>query len=146
MDGMSIQQVTVDSPEYRQVYDLRETVLRVPIGLSLANEDLSGDKDDTILAAVENGTIAGCLMLQHKDDDAIKFRQMAVTDKQQGKGIGNLLIAAGEKLSREKGYKKVILHARESASGFYLKAGYEITSGLFSEVGIPHYVMEKDIQ
>jgi predicted GNAT family N-acyltransferase len=145
MDGISIQQVSVDSPEYQQVYGLREAVLRVPIGLSLANEDLSKDGEDIILTASENDTIIGCLMLQRKDEEVIKFRQMAVADKLQGKGIGNLLIAAGEKLSKEKGYKKVVLHARESAYGFYLKAGYKVTSDLFTEVGIPHYVMEKDI-
>ena len=145
MEGMIIKQVFVDHPGYQGVYDLREAILRQPIGLSLANEDLSKDKEDIILAASQNGSIIGCLMLQHKDDDAIKFRQMAVAEQYQGKGIGNLLIAAGEKLSREKGYRKVILHARASASGFYLSSGYKITSDLFTEVGIPHYVMEKDI-
>lgn len=145
MEGITIQQVQVGTPEYQQVYDLREAILRKPIGLSLANEDLSKDKEDIIFSASEGGNIIGCLMLTHKDADTIKFRQMAVAEEMQGKKIGNLLMEAAEELSRNKGYKKVSLHARETAAGFYSKLGYAITSGLFTEVGIPHYVMEKDI-
>lgn len=145
MEGISIQQVEVGTPEYQLVYDLREAILRKPIGLSLANEDLSNDKDDIILAASENGAMIGCLMLTHKDVATIKFRQMAVTEAMQGKKIGNLLMLEAEKVSKDKGYKKVVLHARETAAGFYSKLGYTITSPLFTEVGIPHYVMEKEL-
>ena len=145
MEGITTHIVSVDSPEYQQVYALRETVLREPIGLSLANEDLSRDKEDIILAALQNSKVIGCLMLQHKDRHTIKFRQMAVSPDHQKKGIGNILVAAAEKLSREKGYSKVVLHAREVAEGFYTKLGYHITGDPFTEVGIPHFVMEKDI-
>ena len=70
---------------------------------------------------------------------------MAVTENYQGKGIGNMLITAAEEICRQKGYNKVILHARETAEGFYARLGYMKTSGLFTEVGIPHYVMEKQL-
>lgn len=143
MEGISIQQVETGTPEYLQVYELREAILRKPIGLSLANEDLS--KDDIILSASENGKVIGCLMLTHKDADTIKFRQMAVAEEMQGRKIGNELMHEAEKLSKEKGYKKVSLHARETAVGFYSKLGYTITSALFTEVGIPHYAMEKEL-
>lgn len=145
MEGISIQQVSVGTPEYQQVYDLREAILRKPIGLSLANEDLSKDKEDIILAASSDGNIIGCLILTHKDADTIKFRQMAVAEALQGKKVGNLLMQEAEKVSKDKGYKKVSLHARETAAGFYSKLGYTITSSLFTEVGIPHYVMEKEL-
>ncbi len=145
MQSITIKQIPVDSPEYSQVYDLREEVLRKPIGLSLADEDLSADKDDIILVAHEAEKVVGCIMLQHKDEEIIKFRQMAVAEELQGKGIGNEIMIAAEALSKEKGYTKVALHARETAARFYSKLGYSITSPLFTEVGIPHYVMVKDI-
>ena len=143
--AVTIQQVSIGSPEYQGVYDLREAMLRKPIGLSLANEDLSGDKEDIILSASENGNIIGCLMLKPVYAHTIKFRQMAVTENYQGKGIGNMLITAAEEICRQKGYNKVILHARETAEGFYARLGYLKTSELFTEVGIPHYVMEKQL-
>jgi predicted GNAT family N-acyltransferase len=145
MEGISIEQVQIGSPEYQRVYDLREAILRKPIGLSLADEDLSKEKNDIILAASLGNNIIGCLILTHKDEDTIKFRQMAIAEELQGKKIGNLLITDAENISRDKGYKKVSLHARETAAGFYSKLGYAITSSLFTEVGIPHYVMEKEL-
>lgn len=145
MESIAIEEVQTDSAEYNQVYDLREAILRKPIGLSLADEDLSADKNDIILAAQIGEKIVGCIMLQHKDASTIKFRQMAVAEELQGKGVGNEIMTAAEALSKEKGYTKVVLHARETAARFYSKLGYNITSPLFTEVGIPHYVMEKDI-
>lgn len=145
MEGIQIRQVKTTEDIYQQVYDLREAILRQPIGLSLADEDLSQDEKDIILAAFSGDSIIGCLMLQHKDAETIKFRQMAVSEGMQGKGIGYMLMNAGEKLSKEQGYTKIVLHAREVANGFYLKSGYRITSELYEEVGIPHYTMEKNI-
>jgi predicted acetyltransferase len=49
--------------------------------------------------------------------------------------------------SRNKGYKKTILHAREIALPFYEKLGYRITEKshlLFGE--IQHYLMNKDYE
>lgn len=130
---------------YGQVYNLRESVLRVPLGLSLANEDLSKDKDDIVLAAFCSGNVVGCVMLQHLDIDRVKLRQMAVNPGLQTQGVGTAIVSAAEKTCRERGYKKIVLHAREIARGFYEKAGYLVCSDQFEEVGIPHYAMEKDI-
>jgi len=48
-----------------------------------------------------------------------------------------------ENLARDKGYKKIMMHARDTAIGFYEKLGYKITSDEFIEVNVPHHVMEK---
>lgn len=143
MESIAITQIQVDDPEYRHVYDLREAILRKPIGLSLADEDLGADKNDITLAAKIGEKVVGCIMLQHKDASTIKFRQMAVSEELQGKGVGYEIMTAAEALSKEKGYSKIVLNARETAARFYSKLGYNIISPLFTEVGIPHYVMEK---
>ena len=48
-----------------------------------------------------------------------------------------------ETLARDKGYKKLMMHARDTAIGFYEKQGYRTRGEQFTEVSIPHHVMEK---
>ena len=142
MQGIAIKEITINSPEYQQVWQLREDVLRKPIGLSLKDEDLSSDAEDRILIAMYDDHAIGCVMLKDAGSN-LKLRQMAVANAWQGKSTGRQLVQAAEKVAKENGYKKIVLHARQVAVGFYQKLGYEITSDLFTEVGIPHYVMEK---
>lgn len=146
MEGIAIRRVELNDCIYTQVYDLREEVLRKPIGLSLKEEDLSGDALDIILTAQHEGKVIGCVMLHpHSDPEILKLRQMAVAENYQGKGIGQLLVSAAEENARDIGIKKMVLHARVTAEPFYKKLGYTTTSDLFTEVGIPHVVMEKEL-
>lgn len=135
-----------DAAVYQKVYDLREEVLRKPIGLSLKDEDLSGDDLDKIVIAESGGDLLGCVMIHPTHDDSVlKLRQMAVQPHQQKKGIGQIMITAAEDVCRRAGATRVILHARITAEGFYKKLGYTTMSDIFNEVGIPHVVMEKQL-
>jgi predicted N-acetyltransferase YhbS len=133
------------SPLYQPVWELREEILRKPLGMSLKNEDLSRDHEDVILVAQDGGNVIGCLMLHHVDSGQLQMRQMAVYNEWQGKGIGRLLVQAAEVYAAEKGYSKIVLHARKVALGFYEVLGYTAHGDEFSEVGIPHYMMEKQV-
>lgn len=144
MENIIIKQLEITHPDYQQVYDLREEILRKPIGLSLKDEDLSKDGEDIILVAQENATIIGCVMLKHTEEAGLfKLRQMTVAAHWQGKGIGRMLVKAAEELLAEKQVRKIVLHARVTAEDFYAGLGYKKTSGIFTEVGIPHIIMEK---
>lgn len=139
---IEIKHITATSPEYEQVWQLREDVLRKPLGLSLKDEDLSDDADDDILIAVQEHKVIGCVMLKDAGNNA-KLRQMAIADEWQGKGIGRMLVQTAEQTAKGNGYAKIVLHARQVAIDFYRKLGYTIVSELFTEVGIPHRIMEK---
>lgn len=141
--NIQIQQVSVADVAYQEVWQLREDILRQPIGLSLKNEDLSGDAEDIILAAIEDGKVIGCLMLTYMNEATLKLRQMAVHTEWQGKGVGAQLVTAAESLAQTRGYKKIMMHARQVAIGFYQSLGYRIVSDEFTEVGVPHFIMEK---
>lgn len=143
MDNLTISYINSTSPKYLQVWDLREEVLRKPLGMSLKNEDLSNDHKDVIFIAEQNGFVVACLMLHQVAADVYKLRQMAVTKELQGKGIGKILVTAAEIFAAQNGYKKIVLHAREVATGFYHSLGYWQVGEEFSEVGIPHFAMEK---
>lgn len=113
--------------------------------MALKNDDLTLDHIDTILTGNLDGMVIACLMLHHVDDVQLQLRQMAVAASCQGKGYGRDLVIAAEGIARAGGYQKIILHARKTAVGFYQSLGYSITTGEFTEVSIPHVMMEKTL-
>jgi N-acetylglutamate synthase-like GNAT family acetyltransferase len=145
MKQTRIEPINSRHPLYRQVWDLREAVLRRPLGLSLRNEDLSMDEADTIFVALQDDArVAGCVMMHplpgHK---RVKLRAMAVYPDLQGSGLGRLLVQAAEAWAWQQGFETIVLHARKAALGFYERLGYEVLGAEFTEVGIPHRLMQK---
>jgi len=145
MEKVAIAHITADSPKYSGVWELREEVLRKPLGLSLKNEDLSRDHQDVIFIAEINSRVIACLLLHTVESRIMQLRAMAVYAEWQGNGIGKLLVQSAEKFCHESGYEKIILHARKVALGFYKGLGYNMYGEEFTEVGIPHFMMEKVI-
>ncbi|MCC6186905.1 MAG: GNAT family N-acetyltransferase [Chitinophagaceae bacterium] len=143
----TVQYFSIDTQHamYAQVYDLRHQVLRVPLGLSLHNEDTSADKEDDIWVAVIDTKVVACLMLKNMGGNRLKLRQMAVAADMQGKGLGKQLITNAENDARKKGVLEIHLHARQYAEAFYQKLGYTSYGAPFAEVGIPHTAMQKQL-
>ena len=86
-----------------------------------------------------------CLVLKPLDEKRLMMRQLAVRENCQGKGFGRELVNYAESFARERGYAEIVLHARETARGFYQKLGYEAEGDSFTEVGLPHLAMRKKI-
>lgn len=133
------------SVEYRQMVKLRDDILRKPLGLGFSPQELENEKNNMLIGAFEDEDMLGCCMLVEENPDTVRLRQMAVLNDLQGKGIGRALMNFAENLARDRGYKKLSMHARKNAIGFYEKMGYKIASDEFTEVTIPHYVMEKKL-
>jgi len=132
------------TPEYDESVALRYEVLRKPLGLEYTPEQLGAEWSDTHLAAHEvSGKIVGILLLTPVNVQEVKMRQVAVAPDQQGKGVGAALVIASEEYAHSQHFKKMTLHARESAVPFYLRLGYQTIGDRFEEVGIPHFKMEK---
>lgn len=142
---MALQLIDHGSKEYRQMVQLRNDILRKPLGLSLTEQELATETEEILIGAFEDEKILGCCMLVKQDEKNVKLRQMAVLNNLQGKGIGRALMMFAENISRDRGYKKITMHARKTVSGFYERLGYKISSEEFKEVTIPHYVMEKNL-
>ena len=70
---------------------------------------------------------------------------MAVLNNLQGKGIGRALMMFAENIARDRGFRKISMHARKTAVGFYEKLGYEVEGDEFLEVTIPHHIMKKGL-
>ncbi len=134
-----------NSPEYEQALQLRDRVLRKPLGLQFTAAELEKDRNDVHLGAFDGGKVIACLTLTETPGGRMKMRQVAVDDKLQGTGIGTQLSLAAEKYALQKGFHTMFCHARKVAAPFYQKLGYTIAGSEFTEVNIPHYQMEKPL-
>jgi len=142
---MPLKIIDHNSKEYKQMVELRRQILRKPLGLDFTNEELSVEKEDLLIAAYEDDTMLGCCILTQIEPNAVRLRQMAVKSGLQGKGIGRVLLEFAENIARDRGNKKLTMHARKTAVGFYEKQGYKIAGDEYTEVTIPHFNMEKKL-
>lgn len=145
MSAYRVAQIGPGDPGYQQVLELRDRILRRPLGLSLFDENLEAERTQCTLAAWHADELVGCVMLQPQPDDWQKLRQMAVADNWQGKGAGRCLVDAAELTTLEMGSSGIRLHARMTAVPFYERCGYESVGDVFEEVGIPHMLMQKKL-
>lgn len=142
---MALKIIDHGTPEYQKMIKLRDDILRKPLGLGFTSQELEEEKDNMLIGAFEEDTILGCCMLVEENPQIVRLRQMAVLNDLQGKGIGRALMNFAENIARDRGYKILSMHARKNAIGFYEKMGYKVAGDEFTEVTIPHYVMEKKL-
>ena len=145
LPGITIKQIHITDPKYLQVVMLREEVLRRPLGLSLKDEDLSGEAAEYILAALNDEEVIGCVLLKPITAHELKLRQMAVNPYHQNRGIGAAIVKAAIELGHKEAFREITLHARIPAVPFYERAGFTPVGGVFTEVGIPHQSMQKQL-
>jgi predicted GNAT family N-acyltransferase len=138
--------ITTADPEYAAEKDLRNRLLRLPLGLTLSEKDVAGEDRQIHLAALDDsGKVVGCVLLVVPGDGTARLRQMAVEENCRGLGIGAGLMAEAERTAREMMLSKITMHARLYARGFYERLGYRAVGEVFPEVTLPHIAMEKKI-
>lgn len=135
--------VQYGSEEHAETIALRDEILRKPLGLEYSPEDLAAESDSFHLSCWDDDVLLGCLVLKPLTATSIRMRQVAVRKEQQGKGVGNGIVKYSEQFAIERGYNNIVLHARETALGFYQKLGYEAEGERFTEIGLPHFSMRK---
>ena len=142
---MALKQIYHGSKDYEKMVQLRYEVMRKPLGLGFTEEELSKEKDDILIGAFEDDEIIGCCLLTKIDSNCTRLRQMAVQKNHQGLGIGESMMQFAENIARDRGFRQIMMHARETAIGFYERYGYKTKGEEFIEVNIPHRVMEKQL-
>ncbi|HJY22400.1 MAG TPA: GNAT family N-acetyltransferase [Hanamia sp.] len=142
---MPIRQIDFNSGEYKQMIHLREEILRKPLHLTFEADELDNEINDILIGAFDEEKMLGCCILSRVDTRVVRLRQMAVQNNLQGKGIGASMMNFAENLARDSGYKKLMMHARKTAVGFYEKLGYKVSGHEFMEVSLPHYIMSKKL-
>ncbi|MCO6047766.1 GNAT family N-acetyltransferase [Aeoliella sp. ICT_H6.2] len=140
---MQVRTIQYDTSEYRQELELRNRLLRVPLGLDIYAEDLPAEREQLHYGLFDGELLVGCAIAILKSDQHAKIRQMAVDTGLQAQGLGRQLLTAAEDDLRQRGIQWLELAARIEAVGFYEKLGYQTVGDEFVEVGIPHRHMEK---
>ena len=133
------------SDEYNEELNLRNKVLRKPLGMNLFVENLEKEKYDVHLGAFINKHMVGVLILTELTGSEIKMRQVAVEEEVRGHNIGSELVHFAEEYCKDKGNTLMVLNARKTAVGFYEKLGYDTLGEEFLEINIPHFKMHKHL-
>lgn len=129
---------------YHASVALRERVLRAPLGMVMRPEDVTQDASRLHIGALWEKTLVGTVSLA--TEGAVgRIKQMAVHPDEQQQGIGLRLMAEAEAHARHHGLQRMVLHARETAVGFYERLGYRAVGETFTEIGMPHRTMEKSL-
>ena len=134
-----------NTDDYTQMVNLRNEVLRKPLGLHFTEEYLENEKGTKLIGLFKNQLLIGCCLLRSISTDVIQLQQMAVDPGLQKHGIGTKLIEFAENEARKAGFCKIFLHARKTAIGFYERLGYSVMGEEFEEVSIPHFMMKKEL-
>jgi YbgC/YbaW family acyl-CoA thioester hydrolase len=74
-----------------------------------------------------------------------RIGRMAVHRALRGSGVGRQVLEALAEAARARGDQQVMLHAQQSAIGFYLRAGFLPRGDAFVEAGIPHQEMVRAV-
>ena len=143
---MQVRQVPFASELYHQLCDLRNSELRLPLGLVLDSKDLEGEEQQIHFGIFKDNHPIACMILVPQGDDKLKMRQVCVAKAYQSRGLGKKLLLAAEAFAKAQGFSKLYCHARETAYYFYRNSGYIQVGERFEEVGIPHYFMFKSLR
>ena len=136
--------------QFKKYYHLRWQILRKPYGQVLGSE-----KDDyenvsfhqMVLDPNKKVVAVGRIHCLNINQNIAQIRFMAVHNHYVNKGIGREILVNLEMYANNNNIKKIILHSRLSAIGFYLKNGYKKikkTHILYNQ--IHHWLMQKELK
>ena len=112
-----------------------------------ADEELDSDDDAAVHAvAVQRGVVVGTGRLVLVSAREARVGRMAVKATVRGQGVGGALLRFLEAQARSHGIARIVLHAQAHARSFYDKHGYAAEGGPFTEAGIEHISMAKNLR
>ena len=135
----------ITSPHYQQALTLRQDILRTPLNLTLTPKDIEGEEHDIHIGGFHEGNVLAYCIISPIDSQKCKIRQVCVSNKLQGIGIGTKLMEYAEEMAMSRGFQTIMLHARKTVVPWYESLNYEIIGNEFAEVGIPHFKMIKKL-
>jgi len=131
------------SAEYRQALELRENVLRAPLGKTLTDADTVGEDQQLHFGLFHQGSLLAAVIIKPLGDGKVILRQMVVALESHGQGIGRRLVNSTEQFLVQRDVREIRLSARESARNFYARLGYQCEGDTFFFLDICHIQMFK---
>lgn len=141
---IQFREVLYGSSEWKEAVQLREEILRKPLGSKFSVAELEEEENHFHIGGfINNQLIATAVLVPELNK--IKMQRVAVKESSRNKKIGAKLLAYSETLTLGKGFGEIYCHARNSAVNFYLQNNYTPVGEYFEEDGIPHLKMIKMI-
>ena len=130
--------------EMQAALKLRHDVFCVEQGVP-EHEELDGrDHDGIHLVAIHGGeVVATCRLLMI--GSTAQFSRLAVRESMRRRGIATALLEMADEETRALGGRRIVLHAQTYAQDLYEQAGYRPRGRMFTEAGIDHIAMEKQL-
>lgn len=143
---LTFKNILHNSNEYWKSVELRDQVLRKPLGLAFTEEELNLEYKQFHFACFLNEQIIGCFIFNKSTENKLKMRQVCIKNEYHKKGIGFKMMLFAEKWAKENHYNEIYCHARNNALAFYQNLNYQIEGDYFEEVGLKHYKLVKSLQ
>ena len=141
---MYVSKIPFATPEYDEAVYLRDLLLRKPLDKTLNIIGVRHEYKQITFGAYDLlDQLLGVVMLKPKSGTTVQLRQMAVSEQQQGRGVGRTLVTAAIRYAQKSGFDRITCHARSNVVGFYEKLGFMKKGEPFEELGIEHREMYK---
>lgn len=140
--AIQFQLIDFSSDYYQDACQLRDVVLRRPLGMKLSLQDTKNDHLGIHLAGFDADLLM-CTAILYQNDAVVKITQVAIDSAYQAQGIGRQLMAFAEVSAKNLSAVRCYCHARLTVKAFYQAIGYQPQGEIFEEIGIPHIVMQK---
>jgi predicted GNAT family N-acyltransferase len=133
-----------DDRELAAALALRHEVFCIEQGVP-EHEELDGrDNEGIHLVAVMGEELVGTCRLLVIGRTA-QFSRLAVSAPARRRGIATALLEEAEIETRSAGGRRLVLHAQTYARPLYESLGYRPRGSEFTEAGIEHIAMEKEL-
>ncbi len=130
--------------ELTGVFNIRKAVFVLEQGVPIEDEfDEHEDYAEHVLVLYNNKP-AGTGRLREVDGVG-KLERICVLAPYRKLGIGKIIVTTLEKIAHDKNLQRVKLHGQTQAEEFYTRLGYQRSSDIFMEDGIPHVLMIKKL-
>ncbi|MFJ8259162.1 GNAT family N-acetyltransferase [Peribacillus asahii] len=143
---MELKRITVEN-DLKKAFQIRKEVFveeqGVPVEAEFDEFDtLNGQCEHILVYYNEQPVGTGRVRVV---DGAGKLERICILAPYRKFGLGKVIIKALEEIAKEKEISRVKLHGQTQAEGFYEKLGYQASSDVFIEEGIPHVLMVKEL-
>ena len=131
--------------EIAAIQHIRTKVFQEEQGVSAELEFDGLDADAIHFLAYTNSKAVGTARIREIDRHTAKIERVAVLVKARNKGVGRQLMSAALNTISQQKKTKVIVHAQAYIASLYQQLGFEIVGEKFSEAGIAHVKMVKQL-
>lgn len=137
-------EIIYKSPAWSSAVQLREKILRAPLGSYFTQEELEEEKNHFQIAGYIAETLVATAVLV-PSEQGMKMQRVVVAEHLRSLNIGSAMMHYCETFAIAKSFQYIYCHARDTAVQFYLKNGYQGIGEYFDEDGIPHLKMMKSL-